>query len=348
MAKSAILMHSSGEVIWEKDADIVLEPASVTKIMTMLLIFEGIQNELITLDDQVTVSEYAASMGGSQVYLKAGEVMPVHDMIKAVAVASGNDAAVALSEHLYGTESTFVEKMNERAKELGMTNTHFVNVNGLPAEGHLTTARDIGIMSAELLKHKEVLEFTKIWIDSLRGGEFQLVNTNKMINTYNGMTGLKTGFTESAGYCLSASASRDNLDIIAVVMKNSSVKERTADASALLNYGFANYTTYDAVQKVEIPMCKVTLGEQESVELELSNKEPILIKRIDEKQITYKINMADSVKAPVTKGQSIGTVTFFAGDTELCERELVAKEAVSRLTIKEIFTWLFKTAAMRK
>ena len=245
-AGSAILMEKeTGTVLYEANAHDKLEPASVTKVMTLLLVMEAIDDGRLKMEDMVTVSAQAASMGGSQVYLKEGEQMTVHDMLKAVAVVSGNDAAVALAEHIAGSEEGFVERMNRRAAELGMADTTFINCTGLPAAGHLTSAYDIAVMSRALLAHPGIREFTTIWMDSVRDGQFQLANTNKLIRFYEGATGLKTGFTDSALYCLSATAERDGMELIAVVMKCPTSEKRFEGAKALLNFGFANYTLLD-------------------------------------------------------------------------------------------------------
>ena len=271
-AGAAVLVEKeTGTVLYEQNAHDKLEPASVTKIMTLLLVMEAIDSGALSTEDVVTVSAHAASMGGSQVYLKEGEQMSVHDLLKAVAVASGNDASVALAEHLAGSEEAFVQRMNQRAAELGMSDTCFVNCTGLPAAGHLTSAYDIALMSRELiLHHPAIREYTTIWMDSLRGGQFQLANTNKLIRFYEGSTGLKTGSTDAAGYCLSATAERDGMELIAVVLKCPSSDVRSAAASSLLNYGFANYTLMDVYPSQALPPVDVLLGESETVQPVLS------------------------------------------------------------------------------
>ena len=239
---SAILMDGyTGKVLFEKDADKKLPPASVTKIMTMLLVMEAIDSGQISFDDIVTVSENAAKKEGSHIFLAPNEQMSVRDLMKGVAVASGNDASIALGEYLAGSHEKFVEKMNLRAKELGMNNTHFVNCNGLDADGHLTTARDIGIMTVQLLKYPKIFEFTTIWTDTLRDGTFGLANTNKLIRFYEGANGMKTGSTSKAGCCISATALRDGMQLVAVIMGAPNSKERFSDASTLLNYGFGGF-----------------------------------------------------------------------------------------------------------
>ncbi|MBQ6933763.1 MAG: D-alanyl-D-alanine carboxypeptidase [Clostridia bacterium] len=338
-ARSAILMTENGEVLWENNADERLEPASVTKIMTLILVAEAIEDERINLDDVITVSQYASSMGGSQIWLKEGEQMSVRDMLKALVVVSANDAATALAECIGGTEETFVRMMNDKAEELGMTNTTFVNCNGLDAEGHLTTARDIAIMSREALKHDIIFEYTKIWMDYIRNGESVLVNTNKMIRKYAGMTGLKTGYTSSAGYCLSATAERDGLSLIAVTMKNSTTDERTADITAMLNYGFTNYKCIDVQEKTEIPEISVQLGKQEYVATKLATDEKLVVAKNDE-NIEFIAEVDEKIKAPIAEDQKVGELTVKSDGKILKTIDIVASETVEKLTLKEIFTEL--------
>ena len=347
-APSAILMDKNGNILFEKDVETQREPASVTKIMTMLLVMEAIDAGNLSLEDMVTTSAYASSMGGSQIFLKEGEKMSVHDMLKGVAVASANDAAVALAEHLGGTVDNFVAQMNKRAKELGMMSTHFVNPNGLPAEGHLTSAHDIAIMSKELIHHEKILEYTTLWIDSLRGGEFQLVNTNGLIHSYLGMTGLKTGFTQSAGYCLSATASREGLDLIAVTMGNKTSKERTADITSMLNYGFANYTVYDVTKKIELEAIPVVLGKEASCATELANCEPIVIEKGKIESISYEVMMQPELKAPVAKGDAVGQVLVKCGEETVTTIDVLALNDVPRLKFFEIYDNLLKVATGRQ
>lgn len=279
-AKSVILVErETGTVLYQQAEHEKLEPASVTKVMTMLLVAEAIDAGQISLDDPVTCSAYAASMGGSQVYLEEGEQMPVHDMLKAVAVASGNDAAVALAEYVAGSESAFVEKMNQRAAELGMKDTHFCNCNGLPAKGHVTSAYDIALMSCQLLKHDLIREYTGTWMDTIRDGEFQLANTNKLIYYYDGATGLKTGSTSSAGFCISASAIRDDMELVAVVLGSTTSKERFDSAKALLNYGFGTYALADVTSK-EVPSdLEVKMGQKDQVKIGLAEVGKLLVPR---------------------------------------------------------------------
>lgn len=347
-AGAAVLMEKeTGTVLYEQSAHDKMEPASVTKIMTLLLVMEAIDNGSLSTDDMVTVSAYAASMGGSQVYLKEGEQMTVHDLLKAVAVASGNDASVALAEHLAGSEEAFVERMNQRAAELGMKDTCFVNCTGLPAAGHLTSAYDIALMSRELiLNHPSIREYTTIWMDSLRNGQFQLANTNKLIRFYEGATGLKTGSTDSAGFCLSATAERDGMELIAVVLHCSSSDARSAAASSLLNYGFANYTLMDVYPSQALPPVDVLLGESETVQPVLSTSSRILVEKSMVNQVTTQLELCQDVEAPVEAGQKLGEMTVWVGDQQLQAIPIVADSAVERLTVPGIFARLLKTLFM--
>ena len=347
-AGAAVLMEKeTGTVLYEQSAHDKMEPASVTKIMTLLLVMEAIDSGSLSTEDVVTVSAHAASMGGSQVYLKEGEQMTVRDLLKAVAVASGNDASVALAEHLAGSEEAFVERMNQRAAQLGMTDTCFVNCTGLPAAGHLTSAYDIALMSRELiLNHPAIREYTTIWMDSLRDGQFQLANTNKLIRFYEGATGLKTGSTDSAGYCLSATAERDGMELIAVVLNCPSSDVRSAAASSLLNYGFANYTLMDVYPSQALPPVDVLLGEEETVQPILSTSSRILVEKSMVNQITTQLSLCQDVEAPVEAGQKLGEMAVYSGDQLLQTIPIVADGAVERLTVPGIFAKLLKTLFM--
>ena len=347
-AGAAVLVEKeTGTVLYEQNAHDKLEPASVTKIMTLLLVMEAIDSGALSTEDMVTVSAHAASMGGSQVYLKEGEQMSVHDLLKAVAVASGNDASVALAEHLAGSEEAFVQRMNQRAAELGMTDTCFVNCTGLPAAGHLTSAYDIALMSRELiLNHPAIREYTTIWMDSLRSGQFQLANTNKLIRFYEGATGLKTGSTDAAGYCLSATAERDGMELIAVVLKCPSSDVRSAAASSLLNYGFANYTLMDVYPSQALPPVDVLLGESDTVQPVLSTSSRILVEKSMVDQVTTQLELCQDVEAPVEAGQKLGQMTVWVGDQQLQAIPIVADSAVERLTVPGIFARLLKTLFM--
>ena len=337
-AGSAILMEKeTGTVLYEANAHDKLEPASVTKVMTLLLVMEAIDDGRLKMEDMVTVSAQAASMGGSQVYLKEGEQMTVHDMLKAVAVVSGNDAAVALAEHIAGSEESFVERMNRRAAELGMADTTFINCTGLPAAGHLTSAYDIAVMSRELLAHPGIREFTTIWMDSVRDGQFQLANTNKLIRFYEGATGLKTGFTDSALYCLSATAERDGMELIAVVMKSPTSEKRFESAKALLNFGFANYTLLDVRPDQALPPVEVALGECSTVQPVLAQSGRILTDKAELNNVTTEVRLTDRVEAPVEAGQKLGEMAVLVSGVEQQTIPIVADQAVERLTMPGIF-----------
>ena len=346
-AGSAVLMEKeTGTVLYEDHAHDKLEPASVTKVMTLLLVMEAIDSGRLKLDDMVTVSARAASMGGSQVYLKEGEHMTVDDMLKAVAVVSGNDAAVALAEHLAGSESAFVERMNQRARELGMEDTNFLNCTGLPAAGHLTSAYDIALMSRALIGHAKIREYTTIWMDTIRDGQFQLANTNKLVRFYEGCTGLKTGSTDSALYCLSATAERDGMELIAVVMKSPTSAQRFESAKSLLNFGFANYTLLDIQPDAAIPPVEVSLGTLDQVQPILGQGSRILVDRNELNEVTTELRLTDNVEAPVEQGQKLGEMVVSVGGQERQVIPLVADQAVERLTLPGIFAKFVKQLFM--
>ncbi len=343
-AKSAILMEqSSGKVLFEYNADEALPPASVTKVMTILLVLEAIDEGKITIDDPVTVSAYATSMGGSQIYLKENEVMSVSDLLKAVVVASANDAAVALAEHLYGTEEAFVARMNERAAELGMVNTNFCNTNGLDDTdtGHLTSARDIAIMSREVLKHPLIFDYSTIWMDSVRNGEFGLTNTNRLIRFYHGANGLKTGSTSKAGFCISATAERDGMQLIAVIMGAPSRDTRNALAASLLDFGFANYSVRSFPGQTVDPV-PVKGGTTRSCEASYADASFVTEKSNEE--TTTQVVYHTSLRAPVKKGDVVGTVRFLLGSEELGTTDLVAQSDVKQMTFGEILLHLLRTS----
>ena len=280
-AQAALLMEkTTGQVLYAKNEHEQLEPASVTKVMTLLLAMEALDEGRIRYDDTVTVSAYAASMGGSQVFLSEGEQITVEDLFKAICVASGNDASVAMAEHIAGVTELFVEQMNARAKQLGMNDTHFVNCTGLPAEGHVTSAWDIALMSRELiLHHPDIRRFTTIWMDTLRGGSFQLSNTNKLIRFYDGATGLKTGATDAAGFCISATAERDGMELIAVIMKGQTADKRNTDAKTLLNYGFSTYALADIAPQEPLAPVPVRLGAEDAVQPVLPSGSTLLVEK---------------------------------------------------------------------
>ena len=349
--KSACLMEvTTGTVLYEKNSLEPLAPASVTKVMTMLLIMEAIDSGKISWDDMVTASENAAAKGGSQVYLKAGETMSVRDMLKSIAVSSANDCACAMAEHLAGSEEAFVEQMNKRAQELGMTGTHFVNCTGLDdapeASEHRTSAGDIAIMSRELLsKHPDIKKFTTIWMDTIRGGAFGLSNTNKMVRFYSGATGLKTGFTSGAGYCLSASAQRDGMELVAVVMGAESSTVRFAACKQMLDYGFANYALYTPELSGEARVA-VRLGREDAVNAVLRGDNAILVEKGARSGIQTEVSLEEQVSAPVSEGQRLGTMTLRTGDRVLAELPLVAERKVERVNWGDLFIRILKRVAM--
>lgn len=342
-ATSAILIEvSTGKVLFEKDADQKRSPASITKIMTLLLAMEAISNGTMKLTDKVTASLHASSMGGSQIWLKENETMSVDDILKAIAVASANDASVALGEHISGSEEAFVAKMNARAKELSMNNTHFVNCCGLDVEDHYSTARDIAIMSAELLKHDLIRKYSTIWMDSLRNGETELVNTNKLVRFYEGSTGLKTGTTDKAGYCVSASAKKGNTELVAVILDGETSDKRFADAKVLLNYGFANFTiTTPDLSDVILEPIKVVKGYESLVEAVLEEPSPILVNKGSQDEIEIKITLAESVNAPVSAGQILGKITYLSKGEVVGESRILAKSSVELLTFWKALKKMF-------
>ncbi|MBQ3089354.1 MAG: D-alanyl-D-alanine carboxypeptidase [Oscillospiraceae bacterium] len=337
-AESCLLMErETGQVLYEWEGHLPMEPASVTKIMTMLLTAEALERGELSLEETVTVSAQAAGMGGSQVYLEEGERMTVSDLLKAVAVASGNDASVALAEHLRGSESAFVDRMNERAGELGMEDTQFLNCTGLPEQGHQTTAYDIALMSRALLEHELIRDYTTIWMDSLRNGAFQLANTNKLIRTYPGATGLKTGFTNSAGYCLSASALRDGMELIAVVLGGESSQSRFADAKRLLDYGFGRWTVKDLSPEGSLPPIPVRLGRQATVQPVLGEEARLLLEKEQAGLIRRELELAEELEAPVEPGAKVGSLTIWLEEEVLVRYPVVALEGAERRSFGEIF-----------
>ena len=351
-AKSAVLLDmATGQVLYEQNAHEMLPPASVTKVMTMLLIMEAIDDGRIRWDDTVTASEAAAAKGGSQVYLKVGETMTVSDMVKSIAVSSANDCACAMAEHISGSEEAFVTAMNDKAKALGMEHTHFLNCTGLDdapdAANHLTCAMDIAIMSRELMmKHPDIRKFTTIWMDTIRGGTFGLSNTNKLVRFYPGATGLKTGFTQKAGYCLSATAQRDGMELVAVVMGAESSKDRFNACKQMLDYGFANYALVaPQVQPGEIPVKLGTVGAVRAVPKE---NVKLLVDKAQRNQVTVHTELEESLTAPVSKGQKVGTVTVRVGDQVIDQVPLLAEQSVPRLTLGQLFVRLLRQLCMAK
>lgn len=344
-AKSAVLMEaSSGKILLEQNADEALPPASVTKIMTLLLIMEAIDEGRLALDDMITASTYASSMGGSQIYLKEGEQLSAEDMIKSVVISSANDAAVALAEHIAGSEEAFVKKMNEKASELGMKNTVFENTNGLDdtAENHVTSARDIALMSAELIKHKKILEYSSIWMDSIRDGAFGLTNTNRLIRFYRGANGLKTGSTSKAGFCISATAERDGMTLIAVVMGSPTRDIRNSEATKMLDWGFANYSLYkcEAEGMGEI---KVLGGTLDSAQISHPGFS-MVVPSADKQKIESVTEIEKSVSAPVKSGDIVGKIRFMVGENEIGSVPIICDFDVDKISflgiIKQMLRYL--------
>ena len=351
-APSAVLMDlATGTVLYETNAHERLAPASVTKVMTLLLIMEAIDSGKISWQDTVTASEAAAAKGGSQVYLKVGETMSVEEMVKSITVSSANDCACAMAEYIAGSEAGFVEKMNAKAKELGMEDTNFVNCTGLDDEPsaaeHLTSAYDIALMSRELLlHHPDIKKFTTIWMDTVRNGSFGLANTNKLVRFYEGTTGLKTGYTSAAGHCLSASALRDGLELVAVVLHCPSSTDRFQSAKALLDYGFANYALVPVQEGETLSPVPVVLGQSETVQPVASGEEQLLIDKGLRQSVTRTVELLPAVQAPVSQGQRLGTLTIQADGQVLGEIPLVAEKAVPRLTWKDLFQNLLRRVCM--
>ena len=333
-AKSAILIEmNSGKVLFEKDADVKMPPASITKVMTLLLVMEAIEAKKFDYNTEVTCSEHAASMGGSQIWLEVGEKMTVDELLRASAIGSANDATCALGELVSGSEEGFVSLMNERAKALSMINTEFKNCSGLDADGHLTTARDIAIMSRELLKHNDITKYTTVWMDSLRDGKTELVNTNKLVRFYDGATGLKTGTTSGAGCCLSASATRDGLSLIAVVLGCDTSNNRFQDAKKLLNYGFSNYG--NAIIKInqdELPELPVSKGTQSTVTLTSEESVSFLVTKGKEGDIQKSFDLPERMVAPVKAGETVGTITFSLDGKTIGQIPIIASNNIKKMT----------------
>ena len=338
-ARAALLMEkSTGQVLYEANAHAPLELASVTKVMTMLLIMEALDAGTITKETMVPVSATAAGMGGSQVYMEEGEEFSVHDMLKAIAVASGNDACVAMAEYLAGSESAFVEKMNARAAELGMEDTVFCNCTGLPAEGHHSSAYDIALMSRELiLRHPDIRTYTTIWMDTLRDGDFQLANTNKLVRYYEGATGLKTGSTDAALYCLSATAEKEGMELIAVILGAPTSSDRFEGAKALLNYGFATYALVPVAPSEPLTPVPVTLGTAASVLPGLAQERQLLLPKGEAGKVTTTVDLPSALSAPVEAGQELGHLTVLVDGQAVEEIPLVAQEAVGKRSLWQVY-----------
>ena len=347
-AKSCILMEKeTGKVLYAENEHAALEPASVTKVMTLLLVMEAIDSGTLRYEDMVGVSAYAASMGGSQVYLKENEQMSVEDLLKAVCVASGNDAAVALAEHVAGSAENFVARMNQRSAELGMEDTTFLNCTGLPAQGHVTSAYDIALMSRELiLNHPDIRRFTTIWMDSLRDGAFTLSNTNKLVRFYEGTTGLKTGSTDAAGYCISATAEREGMELIAVIMGSPTGPQRFESAKVLLSYGFSLYSLVHVQPEQVLPAVPVALGTSDYVQPVLGAGDALLLEKSQAADLGQEVHLVESLQAPGEAGQAMGELVVTAGEREVARIPLVAGEAVERLNYGQILARCLKLAFM--
>ena len=345
-APSALLMEKeTGTVLFAKNEHAKLEPASVTKVMTILLTMEAIDAGQLTYDTMVTASAHACSMGGSQIWLKESEQMTVSDMLKAVCVVSANDCAVALAEQIAGSEDAFVERMNQRAKELGMNDTTFKNATGLPARGHVTSAYDIALMSRELiLHHPGIRQYTTIWMDSLRDGASELVNTNKLIRFFDGATGLKTGSTDSALYCLSGTAERDGMELIAVIMKDATSAQRFEDTKTLLSYGFSTYSLEHVTPQEALPPVTVRLGTQATVQPVLEEGSALLLEKSKAGTLEQSVSLAEAVEAPVAKGTPLGTLTITSGEETVAELALVAGEEIPRITFGQMLLRVLQTA----
>lgn len=341
-AKSAILMEvNTGEILYEMNADEQMPPASITKIMSLLLVMEAIDRGELSLEDVITASEHACSMGGSQIWLEPGESMTVDDLLKAAVIASANDATVALGEQIAGSEEGFVSMMNERASQLGMTNTKFINATGLDADGHISTAHDVAIMSAELIKHDLIKNYSTVWMDTLRDGESELVNTNKLVRFYEGTTGLKTGTTSGAGYCLSATAERNGLSLVAVIMSGETSADRFNGAKKLLDYGFANYAYSDIVPELgDITAVSVKGGVQPQAKIQANENFCLLLKKSEASGVTQKVNLPESVTAPVKEGDVLGTVDFYNNDEQIGSVNITAAESVDKMTFLTALFWV--------
>ena len=349
-APSYVLMErSTGEVLLEHNAHERLRPASVTKVMTLLLIMEALDDGRIGWDDMVQTSAAAAAKGGSQIYLEENEQLPLEEMLKSIVVSSANDCACAMAEHIAGSEAAFVEMMNARAEQLGMTDTHFVNCTGLDDEPeaaeHLTTAYDIALMSRALLGHEAIKKYTTIWMDTVRDGQFGLSNTNKLVRFYDGTTGLKTGYTSAAGHCLSASAERNGMELIAVVLHCASSTDRFESAKALLNYGFSNYALITP-DPGELPAVPVTLGASMEITPVLADETPILIDKALATGVETRVCVDGSVTAPVEAGQTLGTLTITSGGQTIAERDLIAPEPVGALRWGDVYLQMLRALCM--
>lgn len=341
-AKSAILLEPyTGKILYEQNSDEKLAPASITKIMPLLLVMEALKRGDISLETAVYASEHACSMGGSQIWLEPGEGMTVDELLKATVIASANDACVALGELLAGSEEGFVALMNKRAKELGMNNTNFVNCTGLDADEHYTTAHDVAIMSAELIKHPLIKKYSTVWMDSLRNGESELVNTNKLVRFYKGTTGLKTGTTSKAGYCLSATAMRDGMELVAVILSGESSDLRFSGAKKLLDYGFANYNFAEiGADLEENTTVKIEKGVKKEVGALCEETVKILLPKSEKQEIKREVVWNEKITAPIKKGDELGFVNVFVGKNQVGRLKITASEEIKRLSLWITFRWI--------
>lgn len=340
-AKSAILMEvNTGKILYEQNMDEKLPPASITKIMALLLVMETIDSGKMSVEDVITASEHACSMGGSQIWLEPGETMTVDDLLKAAVIASANDATVALGEQIAGSEEGFVAMMNAKAQELGMTNTHFINATGLDADGHISSAHDVAIMSAELIKHDLIKKYSTVWMDSLRDGESELVNTNKLVRFYEGTTGLKTGTTSGAGYCLSATAERNGLELVAVIMSGDTSSDRFNGAKKLLDYGFANYSYATIEPQLETTETNVNNGVQKTVKITAPNNFGALLKKSEAQAVTQQMILKQNLTAPIKKGDVIGAVEYYLNDEVIGSVDIIAGETVGKMSFWTAFLWI--------
>ncbi len=340
-AKSAILMEvNSGKILYEMNADEQLPPASITKIMSLLLVMESIAGGKMSVEDVVNASDHACSMGGSQIWLEPGESMTVDDLLKAAVIASANDATVALGEQIAGSEEGFVAMMNARAAELGMTNTHFENATGLDAEGHISSAHDVAIMSKELIKYDLIKNYSTVWMDTLRNGESELVNTNKLVRFYEGTTGLKTGTTSGAGYCLSATAERNGLELVAVIMSGDTSQDRFNGAKKLLDYGFANYEYASINPQLDINELDIKNGVQKTVKIMVADSFDTLLKKSQTASVTQQVNLKQDLTSPIKKNEVVGTVDFFLNDEQLGSVDIISAENVDKMSFLTAFLWI--------
>ena len=340
-AKSAILMEvNTGKILYEQNADEQLPPASITKIMSLLLIIEAIDNGKMSVEDVVTASDHACSMGGSQIWLEPGETMTVDDLLKATVIASANDATVALGEQIAGSEEGFVAMMNAKAKELGMTNTNFANATGLDAKGHVSSAHDVAIMSRELIKHDLIKNYSTVWMDTLRDGESELVNTNKLVRFYEGTTGLKTGTTADAGYCLSATAERQGLELVAVVMSGDTSNDRFNGAKKLLDYGFANYEYSSTPPKLDNSAVAISGGVKKEVQIKTPTNFDTLLKKGESENILQQVKLKENLTAPIKENDVVGEIEFSLDGEVIGAVDVVASESVDKMTFLTAFLWI--------